>query len=481
MMAGVGITAYGAYVPITRLDRAAIAKANAWFGGPRGKGDKAVSGWDEDVCTMAVEAARDCLENFDRAQIDAVWLASTTAPFADRQNAGIVKEALNLGDVTGALDAGGSQRVATSQLMAAFGMSKGTGQTILQVTGERTQPKPASAREMSSGDAAAALLVGTKDVIAELIGTHSVTADFVDHFREAGSQADYDWEARWVRDEGYVKIMGDAIVDALAACRIEGGLVDHLIVPIAARGVPEMLARKAGISPNALADQLDGSVGHAGAAHPLLMLAAVLEKAKPGETILLSAFGQGADVILLRVTDRIGTTRPRLGVSGWLARKQASDNYLKYLFHRGHLALDRGMRAEHDEKTALPAMWRQRKGTMALVGGKCSKTGTVQFPKTEMSVNSNDHAIRTQEDYPLAEIPARVMTYTADSLTYSPDPPTCYGNVEFEGGGRLMAEFTDVDPQAIEVGDEMRMMFRIKAIDEKRGFRRYFWKAAPAF
>jgi hypothetical protein len=26
----------------------------------------------------------------------------------------------------------------------------------------------------------------------------------------------------------------------------------------------------------------------------------------------------------------------------------------------------------------------------------------------------------------------------------------------------------------------MRMMFRIKDIDVQRGFRRYFWKAAPA-
>jgi hypothetical protein len=26
---------------------------------------------------------------------------------------------------------------------------------------------------------------------------------------------------------------------------------------------------------------------------------------------------------------------------------------------------------------------------------------------------------------------------------------------------------------------EMRMVFRIKDFDERRGFRRYFWKAAP--
>ena len=138
------------------------------------------------------------------------------------------------------------------------------------------------------------------------------------------------------------------------------------------------------------------------------------------------------------------------------------------------------MRAEHDSKTALTALWRNRRAVMALVGGRCSKTGAIQFPKSEVSVNPNDHAIRTQEDYPLADLPARMLTYTADALTYSPDPPDCYGNIEFQGGGRMMAQFTDIDPGTLDVGVPLRMMFRIKAVDDNRHFRRYFWKAAPA-
>jgi uncharacterized OB-fold protein len=59
------------------------------------------------------------------------------------------------------------------------------------------------------------------------------------------------------------------------------------------------------------------------------------------------------------------------------------------------------------------------------------------------------------------------------------DPPQHYGLIDFEGGGRMMAEFTDVDPGEVESGMEMRMVFRIKDFDEKRGFRRYFWKAVP--
>src|SRR3546814_5825098 len=102
---------------------------------------------------MAVEAARDALEGMDRSAIERVLIASTTLPFADRQNAGVVKEALNLRDDVAAMDVGGSQRAATSALLAAL---QGR-ETILAMAAETAIAKPASEREMISGDAAAAV------------------------------------------------------------------------------------------------------------------------------------------------------------------------------------------------------------------------------------------------------------------------------------------------------------------------------------
>jgi len=49
--------------------------------------------------------------------------------------------------------------------------------------------------------------------------------------------------------------------------------------------------------------------------------------------------------------------------------------------------------------------------------------------------------------------------------------------VEFEGGGQMMLDFTDVDPDIFNTGIEVSMRFRIKQIDNQRGFRKYFWKA----
>ncbi|WP_375286061.1 hydroxymethylglutaryl-CoA synthase family protein [Sphingomonas sp.] len=471
-----GILAYGCYIPRRRLQRAAIHAANRWFApglGGLAKGERAVANWDEDAITMAVEAARDCLTDIDRAGVQGISLASTTLPYADRLNAGVVKEALTLPDGTRATDVTGSLRAGTSALVAAL-----DGTAIqLCIAADRRKARPASEGEMIQGDGAAALLIGQGEVIARVIAQHSVTVDFVDHFRETGADFDYGWEARWIRDEGYTRLLGGAVRDALAGADIAADSIDHAVIPVSARGVAAGLAKKLGIRADAVTDQLQATVGDTGTAHALLMLAGVLERAKPGQRILVAGFGQGVDVLVFEATEALARLPRRHGFAGHLADRQEDANYQRFLFHRGLLDLERGMRAELDQKQPGSTLYRHRKAVLGLVGGRCTKTGTVQFPRTDISVNPNDRATGTQEDYPLADRAARIVTYTADSLSFSPDPPTYYGTIDFEGGGRLVAIFAEVGPEDVEVGRPMRMVFRISAVDEQRGFTKYFWKA----
>lgn len=473
-----GILAFGAYIPRRRLQRSAIHAVNKWYApalGGAAKGEKAIGNWDEDAVTMAVEAARDCLTGWDRGDVGALRLASTTLPNADRSNAGIVKEALSLNDQLEATDAGGSQKAGTSALLQALSCT----QTSLVIASEKRLARAASPAEMAYGEAAAGLLVGTGEVIARCIGRHSVTVDFVDHFRETGARFDYDWEARWVRDEGILKIAGEAIVDALGGAGIDPGSISHSAIAVSAPGAAVKLSKLAGIDPKTLTDNQIATIGQTGAAYPLMLLVAALQKARPGERILLASFGQGCDVLIFEVTDAIKTLPARLGVEGWLSERVEDTNYQRYLFHRGLVETETGMRAEGDQKQPGTTLYRQRKAVLGLVGGKCRETGTVQFPKTDISVSPNNRTQDTQDDYPMADLPVRIVTYTADRLTFSPDPPTYYGNIDFEGGGRLTAEFTDVRADDVEVGREMRMVFRIKSRDTLRGFTKYFWKAAP--
>lgn len=435
-----------------------------------------MANWDEDTVTMAVEAARDALTGLDRSVVGTLMLASTTAPFADRQNAGIVKEALNLPDQVATLDLGGSQRAGMSALIQALSASAGSGEPVLCVASDKRRAHPASEAELVQGDAAAALLVAPGPGIARRLATHSVSADFVDHFRAAGETMDYDWETRWVRDEGYGKLVPQAVAGALAKAGLKPAQIHAFILPAAAKAIAPAMAKACGISLDAVRDSLSATIGHTGVSHPLLMLVHALESATPGQRIVVAGFGNGCDVAVFEVTEAIRQVAPRRGVTGCLRRRREESNYLKFLAFNGNLRLERGMRAEFDQKQPLTALWRHRRTVFGLVGGRCADSGAIQYPRSDIAVGG---AVTQMDDYPLAEKPARIVTFTADALTYSPDPPTYYGMIDFEGGGRMSAEFCDVDGDEIEVGREMRMMFRIKAFDEQRGFIRYFWKAAP--
>ena len=77
-MADHGITSFGAYIPRLRLQRSAILAANTWANaglGANGKGERSMCNWDEDSVTMAVEAARDTLQDSERARIGALMIA----------------------------------------------------------------------------------------------------------------------------------------------------------------------------------------------------------------------------------------------------------------------------------------------------------------------------------------------------------------------------------------------------------------------
>lgn len=472
-----GIAAWGAYAPRLRLSRKAVTEANAWVAPnlkAKGKGERSMANWDEDALTMAVEAARDALgSSDDRSHIDSLYFASTTAPFADRLNAGIVSAALTLEKSITASDVTGSQRCG----LTALGQALASGGTSLVTVGEHRKTRAVSAQELDFGDGAAAFVVTDGPGAAELLGRGSVTDDFVDHFRGDDGGFDYYWEERWIRDEGIVKLVPPAVRTALEVAGISASEVDHFCFPSTFSGMAATVAKAVGIRPEAVRDNLAAVMGEAGCAHGPIMLAHALEDAKAGEVILVAQFGQGAEALVFRATGQ--GQRPARGVTGSLVDREVETNYLKFLTFNGLIEWEKGMRAEKDNKTALTTLYRNEDMILGLVGGRCRETGVVQFPRTRISVAPNNPAVDTQEPYRFAERRASVLSYSADYLTFSMAPPNHYGMIVFEGGGRIMMDITDVAPGDVETGLPVRMVFRIKEVDEKRGFVRYFWKATP--
>src|SRR5262245_7705413 len=203
-----GIVSYGAYVPATRLPFALIAGRAAKEGGP----EKAVAWNDEDAVTMAVAAAANCLRGQDRAAVDALWFASTTYPFHEKQAAALVARALALPRAARTADYAGSLRSGLQALRGAFdAVAAGSARRVLVVASDCRLAAPGSGLEANFGDGAVAFLVGDSGAIASLEGGFAVADEIVDLWRGEGDAFVHSWEDRFVVQEGYAPRLAEAV------------------------------------------------------------------------------------------------------------------------------------------------------------------------------------------------------------------------------------------------------------------------------
>jgi len=479
----IGICSYSGYVPRYRLNRSLIFGAMGWMNPStisNARGEKAVANFDEDSITLAVSAGKAALKDVDPLAVESLYFASTTLPYKERLNAGIMAPALGLRDQIRAADFTASLKSGTTALLAALdGVSSDSPRKILVTAADCRLGKPASPQEMLFGDAAAAFVVGGEDVIAEYKGSYSVTYDFGDHYRGANSQFDNQWEDRWIRDQGFDQFIPEVVAGLLTKTGLQitdfSKVIYPCIYPAARRGI----ARKLCIAPEMDLDNLQLEVGESGTPHSLLLLARALEDAKPGDKLMVISFGSGCDAIYFEVTGNIRKLKNGKSLSASLANKAELDNYNKMLVWRQIMPADFGKRKETDHWTRYSATWRNRKLILGLEGGKCTKCGTAQIPAGDICVNPECDALNTQEPCSFADKTGHILSFTGDNLAASVNPPAIYGQVEFIGGGKFMFDFTDCDLDEVATDMPVRMSFRRKYYDERRDISGYFWKAVP--
>jgi len=161
-MAGIGISAYGVYIPQYRLSRKTIFGAMGWLSPGTLPGEKAVTNYDEDNLTMAVAAGINCLKGTDRAVVDSLYFASTTFPYREKESAAIIATALDLSSNIGTADLANSLRAGTRAIITACDSVKAHGAKSILVCGsDHRLGKPGSPQEMVFGDGAAALLLSS--------------------------------------------------------------------------------------------------------------------------------------------------------------------------------------------------------------------------------------------------------------------------------------------------------------------------------
>jgi len=477
-----GITSYGAYIPRYRMNRKIIYEQVGWFdmaNAGLSRGEKAVANYDEDTITMAVAAARDCLIGTNGKGLNGLYLASTSFPFAERQNAVIASEALNYSAGVRAADFGGSLKAGTTALLTALDGVK-EGESIMVCGSDAKLGKPASSQELTYGDGAAALLVGTEGVIAEFKGSYSVSRDFVDNRRISEERFGHTWEARWIRDAGYEKIIPEAAIGLAGKYNLKAADFARIVIACPVAAAVQGIARALGAKPEQIQDNLMANVGDTGAAMSLMMLAAALEEAKPGDKIMVLSWGNGSDALYFEVTDKIEKVKAgKKGVKGHLSIKSDLTPYGKYLIYKNIIPLEIGIRGEELAAWSISLAWSIRESLTSLIGCKCKVCGTPQFPKRRVCLNPECDAVDQMEDYCFSDKKGKLVSYTGDNLAASFDPPMIYGMVDFEGGGRMFLNLTDCALDSVKVGMPVKMSFRRKQIDPKRGYYGYFWKAVP--
>lgn len=464
----VGITSYGSYVPLWRMGGKAMGM----------KGERAVACFDEDSLTMAVAAGRNSLAGCDKTLIDKVYFASTTFPYKEKLGAAMVAGACDLSPAVGTADFANSLKAGTTALLsAADAVTAKSARQVLVTAADMRLGAPMEQHERSFGDAAAAFVVGDTDVAAIIETSYSVSGDIYDIWRTQQDVFVRSWESRFGQTQGYMKMGAEAIKGLLKKANLKPSDFAKLVFSTPDAKSSAGLAKRLGFDPaTQLQETLLDVLGNTGTAHPLVLLAAALDEAKAGDRILLFGYSDGADAVVLKVTEQIEKIRNQNGVKAHLESKKMIPDYPTYLVWRGLLnpEHEKVYYSNYQENTAVPALYRERGRILRFHGGKCRACGKVQFPPQRLC--SYCSALDQYDEVPLADKPATVFTYSIDYMSMV-DKPSVLPIVDFEGGGRAEVYLTDRDVKEVAVGMPVVMTFRRLFFDE--GIYHYYWKAMP--
>ena len=334
----VGIAGYGAYVPRLRVRTGDISEA--WR--PRGAAapavaEKSVPAHDEDVVTMAIEAARTALDRsrVDAASVGAVWVGTESKPYAVKPSATIVAEALGITPSLVAADMEFACKAGSEAMQAAVAfVGSGMVEGALAIGMDTAQSKPGDALEYTAGCGGAAYLFSAAEAsIAVVEASVSHVTDTPDFFRREGAMYP-EHGGRFTGEPSYFRhtlAASRALLEELGA---EPGDFAYAVFH---QPVPKFVERAAAVLGFAEEQIRTGLVarrmGNAYAGSSPLGLAAVLDVASPGDRIFFCSYGSGAgsDAFAFKVTEQLEGRRQGPTVLDYLDRGRPVDGYGEYL------------------------------------------------------------------------------------------------------------------------------------------------------
>jgi hydroxymethylglutaryl-CoA synthase len=341
----VGIVGYGAYVPRYRLPAKEVSRI--WTGGVGGTPiqEKSVPGFDEDVATMSIEAARNALARaeIDPAEIRAVWVGSESHPYAVKPTSTIVAEALGIVPHTQAADWEFACKAGTEAMVAAIGLvGSKMARYALAIGMDTAQGRPGDALEYTAAAGGAAYLMGPEEeALAVIESTYSYVTDTPDFWRRE-YQKYPEHGQRFTGEPAYFTHIASAAEAYLEATGTTAADYQFAVFHQPNTKFPSRVAANLGFSKEQIQHGLlVPRIGNTYSGAAIIGLTAILDVAQPGDRILMVSFGSGAgsDALGLRVTEKI-TERQQKAVTTeqYIARRTEID-YAQYARMRGKLII----------------------------------------------------------------------------------------------------------------------------------------------
>ena len=460
----VGLISYGAYIPRWRMDLGMVGA----------RGERSITGPDEDSVTMAVSAVSQCLKGVDRNTVDGLFFASTTSPFTEKQMSTLIAKATDLRDDIMTADFGSSTKGGTTALrLATDAVRAGTVSRILVVASDCRLGEPGSEHERNGGAGAAAVLIGSDDDVAVSIESAvSVANEVFDVWQRRCDTYLNSWESRFDLAFGYSKSMSEAITALMKQDGITPGDISKAVFYCPDARSPVNVAKRLGFDPiKQVQDPLLGTVGNTGTAAPLLLLSAALEHAAAGDNVLLAGYGNGSDAIRLKV---LKTTDPngRTGIKTQLESKLMIPDYFSYLKWNGLVDLKDARMPYVLTYASAPPIYRERDRLYAFHAGRCRKCGAIEFPPQRVCAKC--HAKDDFESVTLSDKKGKVFTCMQDPLTRQME-----GLVNMDGGGRVFCNMADCTMKTIQIDSPVEMSFRRLVLVPWDTIISYTWKAVP--
>lgn len=328
-----GIIGYGCYIPKYRIKTEEIAK----FQGQNAEAvkkslvleEKSVPGIDEDTITMSVEAARNALKqaDIDSKDIGAIYIGSESHPYAVKPTGTVVAEAIKATPNLTVADFEFACKAGTAAIQSGLAMVKaGMIKYALCGGSDTAQAATGDPLEYTASAGSAMFLIGKGDnVIAEIRHTSSYTTDTPDFWRRE-HQKYPSHGGPFTGEPAYFKHIIGATKLLFEETGTKASDFDYVVFHQPNGKFYLRVAKMLGFEKEQYTDGLlCPKIGNTYSASSLVGFCNVLDRAKPGDKILVTSYGSGAgsDSFFIEVTEKIDSVRGRAApVKEFLENKQ---------------------------------------------------------------------------------------------------------------------------------------------------------------